>query len=126
MIYWSIVVAVVGVVGTAIGTVRLERRGSDRSPELYWVLGLVAFLPAWMITVLALLGRMGGRFPDMSVGAWWILSGAAGMLGLIVGDAMVRRLRESGRKHPAARYWAVGIGTFAPAWGVALLGLVWT
>jgi len=126
MIYWSLVAFVVGVVATSLAAIRLHRPRPDRPPEVYWVLGLVALCPAWLIAVLGLLGRTKGRFPDMSVAAWWILSGAAALLGVIVTDALVRRLRESGEPYPPARYWVVGVGSFFPAWCIAMLGVLWT
>lgn len=88
--------------------------------------GIAAFSPAWIIAVLGLLGRMKGRFPDMSVTVWWLVSGAPALLGVIVTDGLLRRLQDSGRDYPPARYWEVGLGTFFPAWCVALLGLALT
>lgn len=112
-------------VATWFGLVRLDRQEPHR-PEVYWVLGMGALSPAWLIAVLGLLGRMTGRFPDMAVAAWWIMSGAAAFLGVILTDAMVRHLRESGKRYPRVRYWMIGMGTFFPAWWIALLGLLWT
>ena len=126
MIYWSVVAALVGLLGTWFGMTHLNRPESHRPPEVYWVLGLAALCPAWLIAVLGLLGRTKGRFPDVSVAAWWILSGAAALLGVMVTDAMVRRLRESGEPYPPARYWVVGVGSFFPAWCIAMLGVLWT
>ncbi|MFQ5932404.1 MAG: hypothetical protein ACE5MM_08350, partial [Nitrospiraceae bacterium] len=122
MIYWSVVAGLVGVLGTWFGTIRLERTESHRPPVVFWVLGMAAFAPGWLIAFLGLLGRMTGRFPDMSVAAWWIMSSAAALLGVFVADEMVRRFQESGEQHPRVRYWLVGVGTFFPAWGIALLG----
>lgn len=126
MIYWSIALGVAGVLATWLLMTRLGRKRPDRPPEVYWVLGLAALCPAWLIAVLGLLGHTKGRFPDMSVAAWWILSGAAALLGVIVTDALVRRLRESGEPYPPARYWVVGVGSFFPAWCIAMLGVLWT
>jgi len=126
MIYWSVGAGLVGVIGTWFGITRLDRAASHRPLEVYWVVGMAALCPAWLIAVLGLLGRTKGRFPDMSVAAWWILSGAAALLGVIVTDAMVRRLRESGERYRPARYWILGVGTFFPAWCIAVLGLLWT
>ena len=62
----------------------------------------------------------------MSIAAWWIMSGAAAVLGVIVADALVRHLRESGQPYSRVRYWLVGVGTFFPAWCIGLLGLLQT
>ena len=124
MIYWSVVAALVGVLGTWFGMVRLDRSESHRPPEVFWLLGMAAIFPAWLIAFLGLLGRMSGRFPEMSLAAWWILSAAAAIVGVILADAMVRRRRESGHPSPPVKYWLIGVGTFIPAWGLALLGLL--
>lgn len=124
MIYWSVAAGLVGVLGTWFGIVRLDRQESHRPPEVYWLLGMAALAPAWLIAFLGLLGRMTGRFPEMSIAVWWILSASAAMIGVILTDAMVRRLQESGKAHPGKRYWLVGTGTFFPAWCIALLGLL--
>jgi len=126
MIYWSVIAGLVGLLATWLGVGHLDRRASHLPREVYWVLGMVAVFPAWLIAVLGLLGRMKGRFPDMSVVAWWNVSGSAALLGVIVADAIVRRLQRWGEPYPPARYWLVGVGTFFPAWCIALLGLLWT
>ena len=126
MIRWSVIIGLVGVLGTWALTIRLSRTAPSRPPELYWVLGLAALFPAWLIASLGLLGRTAGRFPEMSVAAWWILSSAAAVLGVLLTDEMVRRRRAASERHPPARYWLLGVETFAPAWGIALLGLSWS
>jgi hypothetical protein len=126
VIYWSIVAALVGTLGTWFGMARLDWPKSSRPPELFWVLGMAAVFPSWLVAVLALLGRMTGRFPEVSLAGWWIMSGAALILGVILTDAKVRRLRESGKEYPRARYWVLGVVAFLPAWWIALLGLLWT
>ncbi len=126
MIYWSVAAGLVGVLGTWFGIVRLDRQESHRPPEVYWLLGMAALAPAWLIAFLGLLGRMTGRFPEMFVAVWFILSASAAIAGVILADATVRGLQESGQPYPQAKYWLVGIGTFLPAWCIALLGLVWT
>ncbi len=126
LIYWSVVTGLVGLLATWLGVGRLDRRAPHLPREVYWVLGMVAVFPAWLIAVWGLLDRMPGRFPETSATAWWVLSGAAALLGVLLADATVRRLRESSQQYPPARYWVVGVGTFVPAWCIALLGLLWT
>lgn len=126
MILWSLVAGMIGILGAWFGMTRLDRGESPHPPEVFWVLGLAALSPAWLIAVWGLLDRTSGRFPDVAVAAWWIISGAAALLGVLLTDAMVRRLRESGRPYPRARYWLVGVGALFPAWCIALLGLLWT
>ena len=126
MVTWSMVAGAVGVLGSWLGMIYLARGESDHAPEVFWVLGLAALGPAWLIAVWGLLDRMAGRFPDPSMAAWWIISGAAGLAGVLVTDGVVRRLHESGRERPRTRYWFVGLAGSFPAWLIALAGLVWT
>lgn len=124
MIRWSVLAAVVGVVLTWLATARLGRQGSGRPPEVYWLLGLAALFPAWLIVFLGLIEPAIETLPETFVAVWWILSASTALLGVIVGDAVVRRFRESGRPYPRARYWLVGVVGFFPAWGIALLAFL--
>lgn len=126
MLRWSLVAGLVGVLASSIGLIRLERSGAHRPAEQYWLVGLAALLPAWLIAFLGLLGQVAGRFPERAFFPWWILSSSAAILGVILGDAAVRRLRASGQAYRPARYWVVGVGTLFAAWSIALLGLLWS
>ena len=124
MTKWSVAVGVLGILGTGAVVTYLSRRASHREPERYWLLGLAALLPAWLIAFVGLLGAAPlERRPELSSSVSWILSSSAALLGLILTDAALRRLRESGQTHRAVTYWLVGVFTFLPAWGIALLGL---
>ena len=125
MLRWSLVAGLVGVLGMRVGLIRLERAG-NRPVEVYWLLGLAALLPAWVIAFLGLLGHAAGRFPERSFEAWWILSSSAAILGVILADAAVRRLRAADEAYRPTRYWLVGVMTFLPAWGIAVLGMLWS
>ena len=94
MITWSLLAGLLGVLGTWLGTVLLTRRQSTRWPEIYWLLGIAAFLPAWLIAFLDLLGRSSGPRPEKALIASWILSSSAALLGVILTDGALKRLRE--------------------------------
>ncbi len=126
VIRWSVIAGLVGALGTRVAMTHLDRSESPRRPEIFWLLGMAALFPAWLVAFLGLLGRVSGRVPDMFVAVWFILSASAAIAGVILADATVRGLQESGQPYPQAKYWLVGIGTFLPAWCIALLGLVWT
>lgn len=89
---------------------------------LCWALGLAALLPAWLIAFLGLMGSspIGRRIP---LEIAFLLSSAAALLGVIVTDAVVRRLSEPARPHRPLTYWLLGVAALVPAWGIALAGL---
>lgn len=120
----SILVGVAGILATRAGTVRLASDGAPRDPHVYWSLGLVGVLPAWLIAFLALLDDSPATRPALISAVGWILSVAAGLNGAIVGEALVRRRSESPEGLSPVRGWRVGVWSGTPAWAVALLGHV--
>lgn len=123
MIRWSVLVGVLGVLGAGLGMARL--RAAWRSPHGYWLLGLVGLLPGWLIAFVGLLGPSPDIRPEPRLIAAFIASSAAGLLGLILTEAAVRRLAESGHPYRPLTYWLLGGAALLPAWGFALLGLGW-
>lgn len=128
MIKWSVLAGVLGVLGTGVGTTYLSRGSVDRPPTPYWLLGIAALLPAWLIAFLDLLTRSSGPRPEKALIAAWILSSSLALLGVIVTDAVLMRLRESGRDHRPVACWLLGAVALIPAWGIALfaLSMAWT
>ncbi len=123
---WPVLVGVLGVFGTGAMAAHLSRRASRRDPMQYWLLGLLALLPAWLIAFVSLLGASTGRPSEGAVRIFWILSSSAALLGVIVTDAAVGHVRKpEGARRPLAA-WLLGVAAFFPAWGLALLGLTWT
>lgn len=120
---WSILAGLLGVLGTGGGMLYLARRGFPQRSELYWLLGITALLPAWLIAFLDLLGRSSGPRPEKALSLSWILTTSVALLGVIVTDQVVKRLRESGRDRRPVIYWLLGVVALLPAWGIALLAL---
>lgn len=125
MMLWSVGVGVAGMLATWIWMTCLARRLSF-DPIHAWLLGLGALLPAWLIGFVGLLGPSMGERPEPSLAMGLIFSSSAGLLGIILSDAAVRRFRESGREHRPVTYWLLGVAALLPAWGIALLSLTWT
>jgi cytochrome c oxidase assembly factor CtaG len=115
-----------GLLGTWLGLKGLSRRQSPPGPTLAWTLGLAALLPAWLLSFVGLLGPSTGERPEPSLAMAFILSSSAGLLGVILSDAAVRRLGNSEREHRSDTYWLLGVVALLPAWVIALLGLAWT
>lgn len=124
MIKWSVLAGVLGVLGTGVGTVYLSRQESSGRQGIYWLLGIAALLPAWLIAFLDLLARSSGPRPEKALIASWILSSSLALLGVIVTDAALKRLHESGRGHRPLTCWLLGVLALLPGWGIALLGLL--
>ena len=91
---------------------------------LAWVLGLLGVFPGWVVAFWGLLGPSAGR-PRPGSEAAWILSSAAGLLGVILTDSVARRQREQSEVPRPAKQWLLGITALAPAWLIALDGLAW-
>lgn len=123
MITRSIVTALLGVLATGLGVAHRARRQSKQRPEVSWLLGIAGLLPAWLIAFMTLLGRSSGARPEKSLSLSWILSSAAALLGVILTDAVLRRLRESGHDLHPLTSWLLGAAALLPAWGIALIAL---
>ena len=120
----SILAAALGVPGTAFLTIFLVRRESTLRQEISWLLGIGALLPAWLIAFLGLMGDSTGAPPEKALKLLWMVSSATALLGVIVTDALLKRLRGSGREYGPLTCWLLGAVTLVPAWGIALIGLL--
>jgi hypothetical protein len=120
---WSILAGLLGMLGTGATASILSRRKPSARGLSYWLLGMAALLPAWLIAFFDLLGRSSGPRPERVLTASWILSSSAVLLGVIATDAALRRLREWGRNPGPVLCWLLGVLALLPGWGVAILGL---
>jgi hypothetical protein len=118
----SLLVGMLGVVATRVGLGYLAARAVDRDPHVYWVLGLVAPIPAWLTVFVVLLGPSSRPRPEVVSAGAWLLSAAAGLLGAIVTEGLVRRVSESAEQAAPLVYWRLGLAGSLPAWGITLLG----
>ena len=118
MIAWSAVASVVGLAGTAALVARLKSRWPAWGPERYWVLGLAALLPAWLMAFLATIGPPGGEGPNKPL---FIITSALPLLGIIVTDALLRHWRAEGRAPGPIGSWFLGIVAILPGWGLTLI-----
>lgn len=117
---WSAVVGIVGVLGSGISAFFLRRWRPGPSPGRYWLCGLAALLPAWLISLLALLGQWTGQGPNAPMPPSVILSSSGALVGVIVTDWAVRRLDGKGSLHHPLTYWLLGVISFLPAWAIAV------
>ena len=118
----SLIIGIVGILGSRAYLTTLTADGMSRDPHVYWALGLVALLPAWVVAFVGLLGTPAGAKPHLASAAVWMVSAAAGLVGAIATEAHVREAGDVVDAPLAARLWKVGLFTFLPAWVIALIG----
>ena len=118
MIIWSVAAGVIGICETGAFAGRAASRSANWTPERYWLLGMAALFPAWLIAFLAVLS-LETVVPKGVV----MVTSVAPLLGAIVTDAVVRHLRASGRERRPVTYWLLGVAAVLPGWGIGLLAL---
>jgi hypothetical protein len=119
----SLVAGALGIAVSRLALARLARRREPPEPTVAWILGLAGPLPGWVVAFLGLLGA--AAEPIGPIRLAFVASSAGGLLGAIVTDVLVRRLRESAPERPSTVYWLLGLLAIAPGWAIALLGLRW-
>lgn len=114
----SIWVGLIGVLAGALVSACLRDRLGK--PERYWMVGLAAAAPAWIIALTVLLGGLSGENPDKGMKALLAASTASGLLGVIVSEFCVRWLKTRPAAAPGAVYWFLGTVALMPSWGFLL------
>jgi hypothetical protein len=82
---------------------------------------MAALVPAWLIAFLGGIEPPGGATPNKPL---FIFSSALPLLGAIVTDAVVRRLRHSGRDRRPVIYWLIGVAALLPGWVLNVITLM--
>src|SRR5262245_58256650 len=119
MIKLSIVLGVLGLVTTAAVIPYANRRVSNWGPRQYWLLGLMALFPAWLIAFLGLLpSSVGPERNPLPRSA--LLSSVVALFGVVFADRAARRLDASGYSLSAFKYWLLGLAGLLPAWLIIL------
>ncbi|MFQ5851022.1 MAG: hypothetical protein ACE5JU_10600 [Candidatus Binatia bacterium] len=119
MIRLSIVLGVLGLFATGGAVSYLSRRLSCGRPQHYWLLGLAALFPAWLVAFLALIPSPSEQGSRASLPPSVIFSSGAGLLGVIFTESVVRKLDKAGYSSPTG-YWLLGLLALVPAWLMAL------
>lgn len=112
----------IAIVTSRVALSRLAAEATCRDPHVYWALGLVTPVPAWLVAFLGLLGTQPGERLQLISGVAWVLSAAAALIGAIVTEAQARGVGDSVQAHHATRLWWLGLFALLPAWGIALVG----
>ena len=123
MIYWSVGVAIAGVLGS--WATLLYFHGRDNSPvmEHAWLVGLAALVPASLMVVLSLLGKTPADVVNTPLPRSVLVTSAAALLAVIFTDTLNRRLLTRFPKLGPFTSWFLGVVSLIPAWIIALWAL---
>lgn len=113
----SLIIGVVGVFASAAAAVLLK----DRPPRHYWLLGVAALFPAWLIAFLTVISPASQSPVDVPLPPRALLSSSAGLIGIIATDYFLRQAQQSGRVFTRAQSWILGVLALVPAWLIATL-----
>jgi hypothetical protein len=119
----SVLVGVAGVIGTRVWIGRPSTRDGDNA-YLFWSVGLLAVLPAWLIAFIYLVPSSLGVRTHAAGAVLWLCSVALALTGAIMSEARLRRYQGSPEGLSPSRAWSLGLWAMIPAWGAVLLGLV--
>ncbi|HEY2989057.1 MAG TPA: hypothetical protein VGL11_15100 [Candidatus Binatia bacterium] len=114
----SLIIAVVGVFASGVAVVFLK----DRPPRHSWLLGIAGLFPAWLIAFLTVIQPASQSAVDVPLPPRALLSSAAGLIGIIATDYLLRRSQESGRVLTAVMWWMIGWASLVPAWLIVSSG----
>jgi len=120
MIRWLVLIGFFGIIGTAGVLTYLIRRDFHQVAKYSWLVGLAALAPAWLVSILGILGQSPLQVTDTPLPRSVLLSSATALLGVIFTDFLNRRLQA---KDVAPRWmtlWLLGVAAFIPAWIIAL------
>jgi hypothetical protein len=119
MTKFSIILGVLGLFATGAVMPYFSGWVSNWGPRQYWLVGLMAFSPAWLIAFLGLLpSYVGPAYDPLPRSA--LLSSVVALLGVVSTNSAVRRLDELRYSLSPFAYWLLGAAALVPAWVIAL------
>src|SRR5262249_55121229 len=117
MIKLSIILGILGLLGTAAAMPYPGRWVSNWGPRQHWLVGLTALFPAWLIAFLGLLpSSVGPEYDPLPRSA--LLSSVVALLGVVFTDTAVRRLDKSGYSLSPFKYWMLGTTGLLPRYDI--------
>jgi hypothetical protein len=115
----SLIVGVVGVLASAVAAIFLK----DRPPRHYWLLGIAALFPAWLVAFLAVISPASQSPVDVPLPPRALFSSAVGLMAIIATDYLLRQSERTGRTFTPVLCWWIGLGALVPAWLIAAVNL---
>lgn len=91
------------------------------SVERYWLLGIAAMGPAWLVSLLTFLTGLAAG--EKSLRIYLVGASAAALLGVIGTEYWVRRSVSRATPWHWVLYWAMGAASLVPSWSVLLKGI---
>ena len=120
---WSIALGVLGIFAAWGALASLERRAAGSKPHHFWLIGLAALFPAWLIAFLALLQPATQGGAEVPLPPQALLSSGVGLGGVIATDYFLRRAQKSGRALSPLVSWSLGVVALIPACLIAWVSL---
>ena len=117
----SIVLGVLGVMGTGAAVPYLNRWLSNPSSRHYWLLGVSALFPAWLAAFVGLLPSSTAGADQIPLPPSAIFSSSATLFGIILTDYVLRRGNREGVVYSPVTCWLLGVASLLPGWCLALL-----
>lgn len=99
----------------------MQAKRPEWKTQQYWLLGLAALFPAWLVAFLSLLPSATAPGGDTPLPPRALFSSVAGLLGIIATDYLLRRLQKSGCALRPLTYWLIGWASLIPAFCIATL-----
>jgi hypothetical protein len=114
----SLIVGIAGVLASGVAVFFLK----DRPPRHPWLLGIAGLFPAWLVAFLTVIQPASQSAVDVPLPPRALLSSAAGLIGIIATDYLLRRSQQSGRVLAPLMWWMIGLMALVPAWLIASSG----
>ena len=104
---------------SGVALICLQGKVPDWRAQHYWILGIAGLFPAWLVAFLSVLQPASQSAVDVPLPPRALFSSAAGLMGIIAADYLLRRVQQSGRVLRPVTCWIIGWGALVPAWLIA-------
>jgi hypothetical protein len=111
----SILIALVGSLVSGMVARSLWKKNPQRDQRHYWILGVAALLPVWLVAFLRVIQPASAQAVDVPLPPPAILSSGVGLLGVIATDYLLRRVLNPRPGSGAVAHWLVGWVALLPA-----------
>jgi uncharacterized membrane protein (GlpM family) len=114
----SLIIAFIGVLASGAALLFLK----SKEPRHYWLLGLAALFPGWLVAFLAVIDPASQSRVEVPLPPRALLSSAAGLVGVIATDYFIRRAQARGGELHPLTCWIGGVIALLPSWLIVAMG----